>query len=288
MIRRAYVFAAFAAFAASSGCASPHAQPPARHDTFSVRVVRDVRYSSQADDGTGKDRLDLYLPEGRARFPVLVSLHGGALLGGDKNEQGFVGETFASRGIGTAVVNYHLSPQVTHPRHVQDAAASVAWVKKHIAEYGGDADQLYVAGHSAGAYLAGLLGTDGRYLAAAGLSPGDVRGIALVSGFYWVERVAPDRDKSVWGENVAAWIDASPAHHLGNRVPPALMLYADGDEAWRRDQNVEMAAALRTAGNAEVAILEIPGRDHGSIWSEIGARGDPVAERIQRFVEAGH
>ncbi|HEY3592238.1 MAG TPA: alpha/beta hydrolase [Polyangiaceae bacterium] len=266
-------------------CASQPAQPTAPGEALTVRVVRDIPYSREVDDGTGKTRLDLYLPEGRTGFPVLVSFHGGALLEGDKKDQAFVGEAFASAGIGTAVVNYHLSPQVSHPRHVEDAAASVAWVKKHIAEYGGNADQVFVTGHSAGAYLAALLATDAHYLQVEGLSPRDIRGFALVSGFFWVEQVAPDRPKSVWGNDVAAWIDASPAHKLGAGVPRTLLLYADGDEAWRRDQNEQMAAALRAAGNAQVGIAQIAGRDHGTIWTLLAAPGDDVAARIRRFVE---
>jgi acetyl esterase/lipase len=273
-----------AALATSNGCTNPPAPTPPHGAAPAVRVVSDVRYGSGDDDGTAKDRLDLYLPDGKTAFPVIVSLHGGALVEGDKKDQPFVGEAFAAMGIGTAVVNYHLSPQVSHPRHVQDAAAAVAWVKKHVGEYGGDPAQVFVVGHSAGAYLAGLLATDARYLAAEGLSPRDLRGFALVSGFFWVERVAPDRPKTVWGDEKAVWVDASPAHHIGAGLPPILFLYADGDDAWRRDQNVEMAAALRGAGNDEVFIAEVPGRDHGSIWSGLASPGDEVADRIRAFV----
>jgi acetyl esterase/lipase len=284
MIRHALFFLALAA---ATACTGRPAEPQLRRrDAFRVRVVRDVLYASGPDDGSGKNRLDLYLPEGKTAFPVLVSLHGGALLEGDKRGQAFVGETFASMGIATAVVNYHLSPEVAHPRHVEDAAASVAWVKRHIAEHGGNADQVFVTGHSAGAYLAALLATDGRYLQAVGLAPRDVRGFALVSGFFWVERVAPDRPKTVWGEDHGAWVDASPAHKVGPSMPPTLLLYADGDEVWRREQNIEMAKALRAAGNPDVTIAEIAGRDHGSIWSNLGSAGDEVADKIRRFVES--
>ena len=55
--------------------------------------------------------------------------------------------------------------------------------------------------------------------------------------------MAPDRDKSVWGTSRDVWIDASPAHHLQADAPPMLILYADRDEDWRRQQNVEIAAA---------------------------------------------
>ena len=206
------------------------ADPPA------VRVVRDVSYRQGASDPDHKDKLDLYLPAGRTNLPVIVSYYGGALTAGDKSEQSFVGQRFAAAGIATVVVNYRLSPGVTHPAHIEDAAASFAWVKRHIADYGGDPVSIFVIGHSAGAYLAALLATDERYLAAHQLSLRDIRGAVAVSAFYWVERpgVAPDRDQSVWGTDRTVWVDASPAHHLHRRVPPMLMLYADGDEDWRR------------------------------------------------------
>src|SRR5437773_71185 len=119
-------------------------------EKHAVRVVRDVAY---LPGGTAENKhtLDLYLPEGVTRGPVIVSYYGGALTAGDKKQEAFVGECFASAGIATAVVNYRLSPAVRHPAHIEDAAASFAWVKRHIAEYGGDANRVFVIGHSAGA-----------------------------------------------------------------------------------------------------------------------------------------
>jgi acetyl esterase/lipase len=217
---------------------------------------------------------------------VIVSYYGNQLMGGDKSEDAYVGHRFASAGFVTAVVNYRLSPAVRHPAHIQDAAASFAWVKRHIKEYGGDADRVFAIGYSAGGYLAALLSTDPRYLAAHGLSPRDIRGTVPVSAFYWVERrgVAPDRDKSVWGTDRNAWVDASPAHHLRAGAPPMLILYAEGDEDWRREQNVEVAAAMKAAGNSDVGLAMIADRNHATIWSRVGSDGDETAERILRFV----
>ena len=62
-----------------------------------------------------------------------------------------------------------------------------------------------------------------------------------------------------------------------------LILYADGDEDWRRQQNVEAAQALKTAGLANITIAMIKGRTHDTIWSDIGDDRDEVAERIIRF-----
>jgi acetyl esterase/lipase len=247
-----------------------------------VRVVRDIPYR---ENGGDKNKLDLYLP-GRTNVPVIVSLYGGALMRGDKKEQSFVGQRLASAGFATAVVNYRLSPDVRHPVHVQDAAAAFAWVKRHIAEHGGNPAQTFVIGHSAGAYLAALLATDERYLAAHQLSLRDIRGVVPVSAFFWVERpgVAPDRDKSVWGTDQNVWIDASPAHHLHARIPPTLVLYADGDDQWRRDQTTEVVQAIKAAGSQRVELVQIMGRSHASIWNRLNEDGDEVAERIVQFV----
>ena len=254
-------------------------------ETYAVRVVRDVSYLQGIRYADNKDKLDLYLPEGRRNAPVIVSYYGNQLMGGDKSEDAYIGRRFAAAGFVTAVVNYRLSPAVSHPAHVQDAAASFAWVKRHIAEYGGNADQVFIIGYSAGAYLAALLSTDPRYLAAHNLSPSDIRGTVPVSAFYWVERrgVAPDRDKSVWGEDRSVWIDASPAHHLQSGAPPMLILFTERDEDWRREQNAEFASAMKDAGHKSVEIAMIPNRNHATIWSRVGDDRDETAERIIQF-----
>src|SRR5262245_48726003 len=261
-------------------------QKTAVAETHAVRVVRDVPYLEGARYADDKDKLDIYQPEDRRNAPVIVSYYGNQLMGGDKSEDAYIGRRFAAAGFVTVVVNYRLSPAVSHPAHVQDAAASFAWVKRHISEYGGSADQVFIIGCSAGAYLASLLSTDSRYLAAHSLSPRDIRGAVPVSAFYWVERrgVAPDRDKSVWGNDRDVWVDASPAHHLQAGAPPMLILYADRDEDWRREQNVEFAAAMKTAGPKSIEIAMIANRNHATIWERVGEEGDETAERIIRFV----
>jgi acetyl esterase/lipase len=255
-------------------------------ETYAVRVIRDQPYLQGANYADAKDKLDLYLPEGRRNAPVIVWYYGNQLMGGDKSEDEFVGRRFASAGFVTAVVNYRLSPSVSHPAHILDAAASFAWVKRHIAEYGGDADRVFASGYSAGGYLVALLATDGRYLAAHKLSPRDIRGVVPVSAFYWVERpgVAPDRDMSVWGTDRAVWVDASPAHHLHANGPPTLILYAERDEDWRREQNVEVAAAMKATGQTHVEIAMISDRTHATIRSRIGSDGDSTTDQIIRFV----
>lgn len=257
-------------------------------EATAVKTINNIPYLTGVQYPNDLDKLDLYLPEGKRDVPVIVWIHGGALTQDDKNLEVATGRRFASAGIATATVNYRLSPAVSHPAHVQDAAASFAWVKRHIGEYGGDPERIFLAGHSAGAYLAQLLVTDEQYLKAHALSARDVRAVIPVSAFFWVEKegVAPDRPKTVWGSDPAVWIDASPAHHLRASLPPTLIIYADGDEPWRRQQNVDMAHAMKAAGSAPVDVVQIANRTHMSIWRKLGEAEDPTSERIIAFVKS--
>src|SRR5574341_726951 len=84
-----------------------------------VTVVRDLDYIANVEYPDGKDRLDLYIPQGVTNAPVIFSLHGGALSAGDRREERFVGQRFAAAGYLTVVTSYRLSPQVSHPAHIQ-------------------------------------------------------------------------------------------------------------------------------------------------------------------------
>ena len=256
--------------------------------THQVNVVKNVDYIANLDYADGKDRLDLYIPKGVTNAPVIFSVHGGLLMQGDRSEEVFVGQRFAAAGYLTVVISYRLSPEVSHPAHIQDVAAAFAWVKRNIKQHGGDPNRILVIGHSAGAYLAALLATDARYLAVHKLSSKDIMGIVPVSGFFWVEKtgVAPDRPKDVWGTDPKVWIDASPPRHLRADLPPVLLLYTDGDEDWRRKQNEDMAAAFRSAGHKDVTIRRIDGRTHMSVWTDmLGGESEETSSAILVFAK---
>jgi acetyl esterase/lipase len=253
-----------------------------------IAVTTDLDYVSTAEYPNKKDRLDVYAPRNARGAPVVVSIHGGALREGDKSGQAFVGQRFAAAGFVTVVINYRLSPSVMHPAHVEDAAHAVAWARSHAAEYGGDPKKLFVIGHSAGAYLAALLALDPKYLSVYQMSVADLKGVVPVSAFFYVDRkgVAPDRPKDVWGTDPAVWKAASPASYLRKDVPPMLLLYADGDDEWRRQQQADFLADMKKAGAKGLEMKMIAGRNHGSIWSQMKNVNDETASAIIAFLKA--
>jgi acetyl esterase/lipase len=162
---------------------------PAGSGVYEVESIRDVPYYTGPGADDYRHSLDLYLPRGTWGFPVVVLVHGGAWIVGDNRCCGLnssVGQFLASQGIGVVMPNYRLSPNVRHPEHVRDVARAVAWTRKYAAEFGGDPDQLFLLGHSAGGHLVALLATDDTWLCEEGLTREALRGVVAVSGVYLI------------------------------------------------------------------------------------------------------
>jgi acetyl esterase/lipase len=249
-----------------------------------VSVVKDIPYVDGSSDP--KHRLDIYIPSGAKSAPVLFWIHGGQLMSGDRadSDNPPVGRRFAAAGFVTVVISYRLSPAVSHPAHIEDAARAFAWTVRNVSKHGGNPEQIFVSGHSAGGYLAALLAADDKYLEAEKLSPARIRAVLPVSGFYHIDRVAPDRPEYVWGADTKVWIEASPAHYVAKNLPPILLVYADADEPWRRQENTDYASELRGAGHMRVEIKEIRNRDHMGILYEMPNTNDETTLLLLDFM----
>ncbi|HLJ92893.1 MAG TPA: alpha/beta hydrolase [Gemmataceae bacterium] len=276
-----------------------------------VQIIHDIAYRDlyAGEDGSlEKNKLDIYLPRGKKDFPVLFFVHGGAWLHGNKNQFGMYSAlalSWARHGIGTVSINYRLSPGVKHPEHVKDVARAFAWTHKHIPEYGGRPDQIFVCGHSAGGHLVALLATDERYLQAEGLSRKDICGAIPISGVFRIHDVRVNAGvplprgarqgneangstvvppfSSVFGSDLAARREASPLVHVKAGMPPFLILYAEHDLPTLPEMAREFGAALKEQ-RCPVQALEIHSRNHMSILLNLTQEGDPAGDAILDFI----
>ena len=112
-----------------------------------------------------------------------------------------------------------------------------------------------------------------------------IRGALPVSPFLYVEETAKDRSKTIWGTDKQVWLTASVTPYIGAGKPPMRLIYADGDDDWRRAQNERLKAELSKAG-ATVDTIEIVDRTHGSIMSKMGEKGDAAMKQIAAFIKA--
>lgn len=259
---------------------------PAAEDA-AVTVIQDVPYKAgDALDDYEKERckLDLYQPAGRDGLPCLVWLHGGGLTGGGKTLGGTVPvcRALASEGFLVVAVNYRLSPRAKFPAYVEDSAAAVAWTMQHAAQYGGNPRRIYVAGHSAGGYLAAMVAMAPNYLAKDGVSPNQLAGIIPVAGQMVTHYTI--REERGMPKTRIIIDEAAPLYHARADTPPLLLLYAEKDMALRGEENRYFAAALEVAGNRRVTLQEIAGHDHGGIGDRISEPASPVRKLIVDFI----
>jgi acetyl esterase/lipase len=229
-----------------------------------IRSAIDTHTNLTYYAGEGADkyrhRLDLYVPKGKRGEPVMMFVHGGGFTVGIKDQYAFVGQVFAAYGIATAVISYRLSPKTSYPGHVQDVARAFAWIRAHAGEYGANADKIFISGHSAGATLVAMVGSDPAYLQEIGESLDHVAGVIPISGSFTqggrsaMFQTFPAPDPEVVQ-------NASAINHVTGSHPPFLILYGDRDMPRTGDDAQQMAKALKDAGNSADA-HEIAGHAH--------------------------
>lgn len=226
-------------------------------------LKENIPYRDSPADEYQRERcmLDIYYPEGGKGFATVVWFHGGGLTGGQKE----IPALLKDKGICIVPVNYRLSPRVNAPAYFDDAAAAVAWVAAHIAEYGGDPSKIYVAGHSAGGYLTSMIALDKSWLAAYGYDADHIKGWIPISGqtaTHW--QVCRERGDSTF---VPVFDDYAPLRHVRAKTPPILLTAGQTDMEMdnRTVENSYLYHALRTVGNENVTFYEINGFNHGNV-----------------------
>jgi len=148
--------------------------------TSSIKAGSTLNIQYQATAGVEKNlqSLDVYMPEVKdpcTGIPVVVWVHGGAWMIGDKSQVGFKAKHFNSLGYGFVSINYRLSPnlladvelspnRIKFPDHPSDVGAALGWIHKNILKYGGNPYKIALLGHSAGAHLAALVALDQSYI----------------------------------------------------------------------------------------------------------------------------
>ena len=120
------------------------------------QVIRNVVYGEQ--DGV-KLKLDVYVPKGKAPYPVLMEIHGGGWHSGDKSRHSALIREISSAGFLVFSINYRLAPRYRFPSAVDDCLMALRWVKLHCSEYGGDPYRVGVFGESAGGHLSAMIAT---------------------------------------------------------------------------------------------------------------------------------
>lgn len=206
-------------------------------------------------------RLDFYHPTNKPGFTTVVWFHGGGLCGGTR----FVPEELKRQGIAVAAASYRLHPKATCPAYIEDAAAAVAWAFNNVARFGGNADRIFVSGHSAGGYLTAMVGLDKRWLAKHGIDANRIAGLVPLSGHMIThmtirkERGIPDSQPIV--------DEFAPLYHVRPDAPRLVLLTGDRELEMlgRYEENAYMMRMMKNAGHKNTVLYEFQGFDHGGM-----------------------
>jgi acetyl esterase/lipase len=234
---------------------------------------------------------------------VLIQVHGGAWVIGDKQQQGLPLMThMASLGWVCVAINYRLSPRSTFPDHIVDVKKAIAWVKEHIAEHGGDPGFVAITGGSAGGHLtalAALTPNDPEYQPGFESADTTVQAAVPFYGVYdFTNRNGVGRDdmlpylaryvfKKRFDADRAAFDRASPMSRVNEDAPPFLIIHGSHDTLVPVEQGRLFAEMLRAVSRSPVAYAEIPGAQHAfEVFAS--ARTAHVVRGVARFLAHVH
>jgi acetyl esterase/lipase len=271
---------------------------PFRMKDRAVERIVDVPYGPAGK----RNLLDVYrlaTPPGPA-MPVLVQVHGGGWVVGHKQQQALpLMYHLAARGWVCVSINYRLGPRATWPEPIVDVKRALAWVRAHVAEYGGDPNFVVITGGSAGGHLSSL----------AALTPGDPEfqpgfedadttvaacvpmygvydlvnrhGSRVKQGMEWFLRRVLMKSSPV--DDRETWDRASPVCRVRAGAPPFMVVHGTYDSLVFIDDAHALVGALERVADRPLVYAEVPGAQHAFDMFH-SVRADAAVDAIGRFL----
>ena len=265
-----------------------------------VKLEADIPY---AGTDNPRQRLNLLLPKtpkDDKPLPVIVYIHGGAWLGGDRSGgHGRLAGYVADGEYAAVSVGYRLTTEKTWPAQIHDCKAAVRWVRANAKKYNLDPDKIGVVGESAGGHLVAMLGTSGGAKDLEGdlgahkdvssrvqcvvdlFGPADI--LAMQDGGSRMDHDGPNspEGKLLGGrvkEKKEAAIAASPVTYVAADNPPFLIIHGNKDPVVPYNQSERLSAALKKA-KVDCYFVTVDGAGHG------GFRNPEVGKRERQFFD---
>ncbi len=239
--------------------------------------------------------LDFYKATNRDA-PLVIFVHGGGWKRGDKRNATGAEKIkhFREAGYAFASINYPLVPAATVEQQASDVAEAIAYLRGKAASLGFDPQRIVLMGHSAGAHLSALVGTDPQYLQKAGLRFGDLRGVVPLDGAAYDvpaqmtdgPKIMQDTYQQAFGTDPARQRALSPTLHAdGPNAPSFLIVHVDREDGKR--QSEALASALRNSGTrVQINAFEGKGlKGHMEINRKLGAADYPATAVVDAWLK---
>lgn len=236
-----------------------------------------------------QQKMDIYIPKSNVNVKrrVVVFFYGGSWDSGARGDYKFVAEALTSKGFIVAIPDYRVYPEVNFPGFMADPAKAAAWVKLHADELGGDAQHIFLAGHSAGAHIAVMLSVNSEYLAHENLKYTDFAGTIGLAGPYDFLPLRSQRLKAIFGPESERW-KSQPIEFVSGKNPPILLLVGLKDTTVATYNTFNMANKIKSKGGP-VKVVEFPTYSHIDMVAKLAKplRGNgellkPIVDFIQQ------
>ncbi|MBR2343253.1 MAG: alpha/beta hydrolase [Clostridia bacterium] len=243
-----------------------------------MKIIKNLAFGTDA-----AQTLDIYLPEGETKA-LVVYLHGGGLIRGDKSAGATHASYLTERGIAVASADYRLYPTAKYPDFIRDGAAATALAYKYMKEELG-CDRLYVVGTSAGGYISMMLCFNKEFLGEVGLDNSAISGYIHNAGqptahFKVLEHEGVNQHRIIVDER-------APLYYIGleEKYPPMLFIVSDNDMVNRYEETMLTLSALRTFGYSGFDHIVMHSTHCG--YCRVGEDGRNIfAEMVYDFIES--
>jgi acetyl esterase len=263
-----------------------------------VTVTRDLAYGTHP-----RQVLDVYRHRYAAGVPVVLFVHGGAFVRGDKDIDGEVYANvlyyFARHGYLGVNMEYRRAPEFKYPSGAEDVAAAVAWVREHAGEYGGDPERIFLIGHSAGGTHVGSYAYDPGAIDPSAVGPGmvgpgavapapAVSGLVLLSSRLRVDALPgnPNAEavRAYFGVDESKYEQLSPLVHGARSALPVFIAIAEYENPYLDVYGAELFYRIATARGRAPRFLRLPRHNHISLVAHLNSEEDILGSEIRDFL----
>ena len=244
-----------------------------------LNCVLDLEYGPNA-----RQKLDLFKPLHFTKpWPVLLFFHGGYWKAFDKKDFSFIAKGFVSKGVLVLLVGYPLIPSVGMSELVRQCRESIVWTWRNISSFGGSPEHVYIAGHSAGGHLAGMMMAT-AWEEFSELSKDVVKGICGISGIYDLTPISRCYINDVIHLSREDVRKNSPVF-LGPKGSSRFLFTVGAQEGNEFIKQSENAARVWQEKGSQGAFLKIPGEHHFSIVTQLNNPNQNLSRSIYRLIE---
>lgn len=248
-----------------------------------VNIQRDVSYGPDE-----RHRLDIFTPTDKATVrPVLVYIHGGGFVMGDKYAPGTpffdnVGAWAVRNGLAAVTMTYRLAPGATWPSGIEDVRLAMNLLQEHASDFGLDPANIFLAGHSAGACHASNYLSHSHLYAPA--KPG-FKGLVLLSGIYDFEAYEPsDKEIAYLGHDTSRYGEFGSLASLVETDLPLLVAVAEHDPLMFQQQYLSLVSRRLERHGTLTHSVYMTGQNHLSGILMLGLEGDVLGPQILEFI----